>query len=183
MKKENKNKKGFTLIEILVVVLIIGILAAIALPQYRMTVYKSRYTGLMNLVNSLAEAEERYYIIYDDYSRDLTALDIDLSDCTLNNSKTTCSFDWGQCALDIHSLTDYSHIGSSVYCTRTNGLNNSYAYYMRPISSPNSKWRICIAKGSDTNNIWNQVCKKVGATTFVSAGSESALGSINMWKF
>jgi prepilin-type N-terminal cleavage/methylation domain-containing protein len=72
------NKKAFTLIEMLVVVLIIGILAAIALPKYFHAVEKSRFATVWSTVKTIKEAQERYYMINSSYTANFDDLDISL---------------------------------------------------------------------------------------------------------
>ena len=71
-------KKAFTLIELLVVILIIGILAAIALPQYKTAVAKTRFLQVVTTARNLAEAQKRYYLANNTYTKNLDDLDIEI---------------------------------------------------------------------------------------------------------
>lgn len=54
--------KAFTLIELLVVVLIIGILSAVALPQYEKAVRKTRIAEAKIILKKLTEAQDVYFL-------------------------------------------------------------------------------------------------------------------------
>ena len=81
MDKIKKSSKGFTLLELLVVVLIIGILASIALPQYEMSVEKAKATEALMNIQTIVNAVERNILangIDSDYA-DSENWDIELS--------------------------------------------------------------------------------------------------------
>lgn len=56
--------KGFTLIEVMIVVAVIGILTAIAYPSYMSTVRKSNRTEAKATLNDVAQGLQRCYSVY-----------------------------------------------------------------------------------------------------------------------
>ncbi len=73
-----KNKKGFSLIELLVVVLIIGILTAIALPQYQLAKDKAEFMKYQSMVSSLRDAYDEYVLIHGEGTKNFDDLSISL---------------------------------------------------------------------------------------------------------
>ncbi len=67
-----KNSKGFTLIELMIVVAIVAILAAIALPAYQNSVTKARRSEGKAMLLEAAQRQERQFTQYNQYAVDIT---------------------------------------------------------------------------------------------------------------
>ena len=71
-----KNKKGFTLIETLIVVLLIAILAAIAFPNYEAAMERTRVASNISLFRPMANAAMQYYTFNDEWPDSLKKLPV-----------------------------------------------------------------------------------------------------------
>ena len=70
---KNVIKSGFTLVELLVVVLIIGILSSVALPQYTKAVKKAKGVKITTAASALVKALNMAYLEDGAYVRDYSA--------------------------------------------------------------------------------------------------------------
>ena len=130
---------GFTLVEVLVVVVIIAVLAAVAVPQYQKAVLKSRFSSLMPTTKAVHDGNEAYFMAHGGYASAVNQLDVTAT----NNEDMT---------FEISRDPDYSY----VLATRPNLENNLIMYQKHSAQFPGEIH--CEALADDTKANW--LCEK-----------------------
>lgn len=77
LKRLLKDNRGFTLTELLVVIVIIGILAALTIPKFLNVTTSAKMTEAKLMLKQLYNLQRAYYLENDAYSPDLQALNFE----------------------------------------------------------------------------------------------------------
>ena len=156
------NNKAFTLIEVLVVVLIIGILTSVALPQYQKSVLKSRFSHALTIAATIRDAEHVYHDTFNTYTTDLDELDITpLPGCqkqgTPTNRQTAIYICDGGWEILISANSDIKDRASVyVYVPKDYKLVTEFYFY--------NDTRLCYVPGGQKQYI--NVCTSMGGTPY-----------------
>ena len=91
-----RDQRGFTLLELLMVVIIIAILASIALPQYLRASERTRASEALQILGAIRSAELRYQASNpgNTFTGDCGELDTDIPACQTSTTPTPPSVNW-----------------------------------------------------------------------------------------
>jgi type IV pilus assembly protein PilE len=68
--RRSAGERGVTLIELIIVIVVVGVLAAIAIPSYRQYVLRTHRTEAKTALLNLAAAQEKFYLQNNTYATD-----------------------------------------------------------------------------------------------------------------
>jgi len=136
---KNKNPLGFTLVELIVVVAIIGILASIALPSYQNSVLKSRRTDGKTALMRAAGLQENNFSSSNSYSDTIA----DIGGNTSDEGYYALAVTNPSCATTVNGVSLYSCFTLTATATGAQTADtdcNTLSLTHTGIKSPTSCW-------------------------------------------
>jgi len=185
MKKIKNGSQGFTLLELLIVVLIIGILAAIALPQYQLSRDKTEFIKLQSVAVSLRDAYNEYILIHGRGTRNFGDLSVNLPsdfqssytsvsfNCVSNDNMFCCISDSGEShsAAIMCGKNDLSFLYTEGFLGKNNNYNVSHLGICKAVKDNVRAHRLCSSVGKAGTNTnaaaWTPKGTKTGYTNYV----------------
>jgi type IV pilus assembly protein PilE len=100
------RQHGVTLIELIVVMIIVGLLAAVAIPSYRSYVIRSQRADAKDALLALATAQEKFYLQCNTYATDIA----NAPDCVAGELQGTDASKngWYDLAIIVGNATSYT---------------------------------------------------------------------------
>lgn len=149
-----KQDEGFTLIELVMVMVLIGILSALALPSFLNQGYKARQSEAKIFVGTANRAQQAYRVENTSFATDTTTLKIGLSTDTVNytyiiTSDTTTALVHAN-AKDPETLRSYA--GGVVVIT-SSGLTLAAACQTTGVSATAPHVNLSITTGASCQSI------------------------------
>lgn len=169
--------RGFTLLEIIIVVLVVAVLAAIAVAQYQKLVERSKAMQAITLLKSAYQAAVLYQDIHGNWPRKLADLDVQIPSSWTGKEKwdvnaggLTDSVSNGEWTIELgneNNVSKYVQIGRLKGLYRGTGF---YIFYAWPSSPTNIRKLICTdrysrwssgVKVSDPKGLNGAYCNKI----------------------
>ena len=91
-----KDIQGFTLLELIIVIIIVGVLASLALPKFFAMIEESRSVEALSNISAIRQAMERCYVM-------ATSSGVDGANCTLHGDGAAIPYDITLNTLDLDS--------------------------------------------------------------------------------
>ena len=113
-----RGRRGFTLIELMIVIIVISIMAALAVPQFRTAAERARISNAMANLDTIRKGQGIYHTLNSSYTADYTDLIIEIPEIDTFEGFGGAANDW-----DFDIVAGAAGIESSfvAYATRQKG--------------------------------------------------------------